>query len=74
MGMVRGTGHFEYSSLVGEEKKKLLKLLPQILLEKHILHAETEDMVAKIWAEFANPMLHYHLILIEFLRTHYLHR
>ena len=53
-GNGRGTGHFEYSSLVGEEKKKLLKLLPQTLLEKHILHAETEDMVAKIWAEFAN--------------------
>ena len=35
-------------------RKKLLKLLPQTLLEKHIVHAETEDMVAKIWAEFAN--------------------
>ena len=35
-------------------RKKILKLLPQTLLEKHIVHAETEDMVAKIWAEFAN--------------------
>ena len=48
----KGTGRIEFSSLVGDEKK-LLKFLPEKLLNDTILHHETESVTVKIWKDFA---------------------
>ena len=45
----RGTGKLEFTSLMGEEKKKLLRRLPSKLTERDALHPNSKHTVIEIW-------------------------
>ena len=48
----KGSGSYEWTSLVGSDKKKLMELLPSQLQEKDILFPETKDKVIQLWSDF----------------------
>ena len=48
----RGTGKLEFTSLMGEEKKKLLRRLPSKLTERDALHPNSKNTVIEIWQKF----------------------
>ena len=48
----KGSGGYEWSSLIGSDKKKLMELLPSQLQEKDILYPETKDKVIQLWSDF----------------------
>lgn len=48
----KGSGVYEWSSLIGSERKKLMKLLPGQLRAKDILYPETKNTVIKLWTDF----------------------
>lgn len=53
----KGSGSYDWTSLVGSEKKKLLKNLPGKLKVLEVLHPETQDTVIKIWEDFLSVYL-----------------
>ena len=48
----KGSGVYDWTSLVGSDKKKLLHLLPAQLESKDILFLETKETVIKLWRGF----------------------
>ena len=48
----KGTGKLEFTSLMGEEKKKLLRRLPSKLAERDALHPNSKNTVIEIWQKF----------------------
>ena len=48
----KGSGSYEWTSLIGSDKKKLMELLPSQLQEKDILFPETKDTVIQLWSDF----------------------
>ena len=50
MGETKRTGKYEYLSLMGRDKKRILERLPEKL--PNILHAETASTVQKLWVDF----------------------
>ena len=46
----QGTGKYEYTSLMGRDKKRVLERLPEKL--PNILHPETVSTVQKLWVDF----------------------
>lgn len=48
----KGSGTYDWTSLVGYDKKKLTKLLPAKLEELDILFPETKETVIKLWKDF----------------------
>lgn len=55
----KGSGTYDWTSLIGSDKKKLLHLLPTQLESRDILFPETKETVIKIWRDFESL---YHLI------------
>ena len=55
----KGSGTYDWTSLISSDKKKLLQLLPSQLQEKDTIFPETKEMVVKIWRHFDSL---YHLI------------
>lgn len=53
----KGSGSYDWTSLVGSEMKKLLKTLPGKLKDLEVLHPETQDTVIKIWEDFLGVYL-----------------
>lgn len=53
------SGTYDWTSLIGSDKKKLLHLLPTQLESRDILFPETKETVIKIWRDFESL---YHLI------------
>lgn len=49
----KGSGIYDWTSLVGSDKKKLLKLLPAQLEGNDILFPESKTVVVKLWRDFA---------------------
>ena len=47
-----GSGAYDWTSLVGSDKKKLLYLLPEQLETNDILFPETKAMVVQLWRDF----------------------
>ena len=48
----KGSGSYEWTSLIGSDKKKLMELLPSQVQEKDILFPETKDKVIQLWSDF----------------------
>ena len=48
----KGSGTYEWTSLIGSDKKKLLHLLPTQLESRDILFPETKETVIKTWRDF----------------------
>ena len=48
----KGSGTYDWTSLIGSDKKKLLSLLPSQLESRDILFPETKETVVKIWRDF----------------------
>jgi len=48
----KGSGSYEWTSLMGSDKKKLLHLLPSQLESRDILCPETKETVVKLWRDF----------------------
>lgn len=48
----KGSGTYHWTSLVGSDKKKLMKLLLQKLEALDILFPETKEAVIKLWKDF----------------------
>ena len=48
----KGSGSYDWTSLIGSDKKKLMELLPAQLEEKDILFPETKDTVIQLWSDF----------------------
>lgn len=48
----KGSGTYDWTSVIGSDKKKLLQLLPSQLQEKDIIFPATKKMVVKIWRHF----------------------
>ena len=46
----KGSGMYDYTSLLGNDKKKLMKELPDKL--EGIIHPDTSQTVIAIWKEF----------------------
>ena len=46
------SGTYDWTSLTGSEKKKLINLLPEQLEINDILFPKTKDMVIKLWWDF----------------------
>lgn len=55
----KGSGTYDWTSVIGSGKKKLLQLLPSQRQEKDVIFPETKEMVVKIWKHFDSR---YHLI------------
>ena len=55
----KGSGSYDWTSLMGSDKKKLLHLLPSQLKSRDILWPETKETVVKLWRGFESL---YHLI------------
>lgn len=55
----KGSGTYDWTSLIGSDKKKLLHLLPTQLESRDILFPEANETVIKIWRDFESL---YHLI------------
>lgn len=53
------SGTYDWTSLIGSDKKKLLHLLPTQLESRDILFPETKETVIKIWRDFESL---YHVI------------
>lgn len=50
----KGSTEIDWTSLSGSEKVKLLKKLPQSLLESNVLHENTKEKVSNLWIDFYN--------------------
>ena len=48
----KGSGTYDWTSLIDSDKKKLLHLLPTQLESRDILFPETKETVIKIWRDF----------------------
>ena len=48
----KGSGSYDWTSLIDSDKKKLMELLPAQLEEKDILFPETKDTVIQLWSDF----------------------
>ena len=48
----KGSGTFDWTSLIGSDKKKLMELLPPQLEQRDILFPETKETVIKLWSDF----------------------
>lgn len=48
----KGSGCYDWTSLIGSDKKMLMELLPSQLQEKDILFPETKDNVIQLWSDF----------------------
>ena len=48
----KGSGSYDWTSLIGSDKKKLMELLPAQLEEKDIVFPETKDTVIQLWSDF----------------------
>lgn len=48
----RGSGTYEWTSLIGSDKKKLMELLPAQLEQNDILYPETRQTVVQLWSDF----------------------
>lgn len=48
----KGSGSHDWTSLMGSEKKKLMRLLPAKLEEMDILFTESKGTVIKLWKDF----------------------
>ena len=47
----RGSGSYDFTSLLGNDRKKLLKELPG-KLSSEVIHANTSEKVANLWNNF----------------------
>ncbi|XP_028418693.1 uncharacterized protein LOC114544180 [Dendronephthya gigantea] len=50
----KGSGSYDWTSLVGSEKKKLIQLLPLQLETRDILFPETRSTIVKLWRDFGS--------------------
>lgn len=48
----KGSGSYEWTSLIGSDKKKLMELLPAQLEQNDILYPETRQTVVQLWSDF----------------------
>lgn len=50
----KGSGSYEWTSLIGSDKKKMMELLPAQLAKIDILYPETRQTVVQLWSDFHN--------------------
>ncbi|XP_068757380.1 uncharacterized protein [Montipora capricornis] len=51
----KGMGKMDWTSLMGDEKKKLLRMLPIKLTESNdAIHSDSKDTVVKLWMDFSD--------------------
>ena len=48
----KGSGSYEWTSLIGSDKKKLMELLPAQIEKNNILFPETKQTVLQLWSDF----------------------
>lgn len=48
----KGSGMYDWTSLLGSDKKTLMKTLPRLLETNDILFPETKETVIRIWTDF----------------------
>ena len=50
----KGSSTYDWTSLIGAEEKKLIRLLPAQLILKDIPYPETKDKVVELWNQFGS--------------------
>ena len=48
----KGSGCYDWTNLIGSDKKMLMDLLPSQVQEKDILFPETKEKVIQLWSDF----------------------